>query len=49
MTIMDLSDFFILTTKINDYRVYTNNINEKEVVNVLKNSNLDDKGIINGI
>ena len=32
MTVMDLNDFFILTSKSNDYRVYTNNIDKKEVI-----------------
>ena len=46
MAIMDLSDFFILTIKNVDYRVYIFNINKKEAVNILKNSNLRDKGVL---
>ena len=29
MTVMDLSDFFVLTIKGNDYRVYISNIDKK--------------------
>ena len=32
MTVMDLSDFFILNIKNNDYRVYISNINKKEAI-----------------
>ena len=46
ITLMDLSDFFILTIKNVDYRVYISNIGKKEAVNILKNSNLDDKGVL---
>ena len=30
MTVMDLSDFFVLNIKGDDYRVYISNINKKE-------------------
>ena len=43
MIIMDLSDFLIVNIKGNDYRVYTNNIDKKEVIIIFKNSSLDDK------
>ena len=46
MTKMDLSDVFILNIKGNDYRVYISNFNNKEVTNILKNSDLRDKGIL---
>ena len=46
MTVMDLSDLFILNIKGNDYRVYTTNIDKKEAMLILKKSNLDDKGIL---
>ena len=46
MTVMDLSDFFILNTKNNDYRVYVSNIDKKEAIIILKCSNLDDKGVL---
>ena len=39
---MDLSDFFILNIKNNDYRVYITNID----MIVLKKSNLDDKVVL---
>ena len=32
MTVMDLSDFYILTIKGNDYRVYISNIDKKEAI-----------------
>ena len=32
MTVMDLSDFFILNIKNNDYRVYIRNIDKKEAI-----------------
>ena len=32
MTVMDLSDFFILNMKNNDYRVYISNIDKKEAI-----------------
>ena len=44
MTVMDLSDFFALKIKGNDYRVYIFNIDKKEAIIIFKNSNLDDKG-----
>ena len=44
MTVMDLSDFFILNMKNNDYRVYISNIDKKGAMIIFKISNLDDKG-----
>ena len=32
MTVMDLSDYFILNSKNNDYRVYISNIDKKEAI-----------------
>ena len=32
MTVMDLSDFYILPIKGNDYRVYISNIDKKEAI-----------------
>ena len=46
MTVMDLSDFFILTIKGNDYRVYVSNIDKKEALIIFKKSNLDDKEVL---
>ena len=46
MTVMDLSDFFILNIKNNGYGVYTSNIDKKEAIIILKKSNLDDKGVL---
>ena len=36
MTVMNLSDFFILNIKNNNYRVYISNIYKKEAIFVLK-------------
>ena len=46
MTVMDLSDFFILSIKNNNYRVYISNIDKKEAITILKSSNLDYKGVL---
>ena len=46
MTIMNLSDLFVLNIKNVDYRVYFSGIDKKEAVNVLKNSNLSDKRVL---
>ena len=46
MTVMDLSDFFVLNIKDNDYRVYISNIDKKEAINICKNINLSDKGVL---
>ena len=45
MTVMNLSDFFILNIKNNDYRVYISNIDEKEAI-IIKKTNLDNKGAL---
>ena len=46
MNVMDLSDFFVLNIKANNYRVYIPGIDKKEALKFLKNSTLDDKGIL---
>ena len=46
MTVMNVSDFFILNIKGIDYRVYSSGIDKKEAVNILNNSKLDDKGVL---
>ena len=46
MTVMNLSDFFIIKVKGVHYRVYISNIDKKEAVNIFKNSDLDDKGVL---
>ena len=46
MTVMDLSDSFILNIKNNDYRVYISNIDKKEAIIIFKNSNLDYKRVL---
>ena len=46
MTVMNLSNFFVVTIKNADYRVYINSINKKEAVNILNSSKLDDKGVL---
>ena len=43
---MDLSDFFILNTKGNDYRVYISELNKKEAMIIFKKSNLGNKGVL---
>ena len=45
-TVMDLSDFFILNIKNNDYRVYISNTDKKEAIIIFKKSNLNDKGVL---
>ena len=42
ITVMDLSDFFILSIKNNDYRLYISNIDKKQAISILRKSNLDD-------
>ena len=46
MTVMDLSDLFVLTVKNVDYRVYISGIDKKEAINIYKNSDLGDKGLL---
>ena len=46
MTVMDLRDFFILSSKGFDYRVYISEIDKKEAMIILKKSNLDDDGVL---
>ena len=43
---MDLSDFYILNIKDNNYRVYITNIDKKEIMIIFKKSNLDHKGVL---
>ena len=45
MTIMDLSDSFIINIKNNHYSVYISNIDKKGAIINIK-SNLDDKGVL---
>ena len=40
MTVMDLSDFFVLRIKGAEYRIYISGIDKKEAMIVLKSSNL---------
>ena len=46
MTVMSLSDFFIMNIKGIDYRVYIANIDKKDAVNILNNSDLSNKGVL---
>ena len=46
MAVMDLSDFYVLNIKNNDYRVYISGIDKKEAIIILKKSDLDDKGTL---
>ena len=46
LTVMDLSDFFILNIKNNDCRGCISNIDKKEAIVISKKSSLDDKGVL---
>ena len=46
MTVMNLSDFFVLNIKGVDYRLYIYGIGKKEAVNILKNSILSVKSVL---
>ena len=45
MTIKNLSNFFVVTIKNVDYRVYITGVDKKAAVFILKNSDLSDKGV----
>ena len=46
MTVKNLRDFFILTIKNVDYRVYIVDVDKKTAAYLLKNSVLNDKGVL---
>ena len=46
MTVLNLSDFFVVTMKNVDYRVYITGVDKKATVFILKNSDLSDKGVL---
>ena len=46
MTVQNLSDFFVVTVKNIDYRVYIANVDKKAAIYLLNNSILSDKGVI---
>ena len=46
MTVMNLSDFFIVTIRGVDYRVYIIGVDKKAAVFILKNSVLGNKGVL---
>ena len=46
MTVQNLSDFFVITIKNIDYRVYFAGIHKKAAVFILKNSDFNDKGVL---
>ena len=46
MVVQNINDFFILTVKNVGYRVCIANIDKKDAINVLNNSNLHDKGVL---
>ena len=46
MTVQNLSDFFVVTIKNADYRVYITGVDKKAAVFILKNSDLSDKGVL---
>ena len=46
MTVQNLSDFFVVTIKMVDYRVYITGVDKKAAVFIFKNSDLGDKGVL---
>ena len=46
MAVINLSDFFILTIKTIDYRVYNANTDKKATLYFLNNPDLNDKGVL---
>ena len=46
MVVQNLSDFFIVTIKNIDYRVYIANVDKKAAIYLLNNSLLADEGVI---
>ena len=46
MTVQNLNDFFVVTIKNVDYRVYISGVDKKAAVFILKNSDLYDKGVL---
>ena len=46
MTVQNLSNFFVLTIKNVDYRVYITGAYKKAAVFILQNSDLSDKGVL---
>ena len=46
MTMQNLSDFFVVTVKNIDYRVYIANVDKNAAIYLLNNSILSDKSVI---
>ena len=46
MTVQNLSDFFVVTIRDVDYRIYITGVNKKAAVFIFKNSDLSDKGVL---
>ena len=46
MGVQNLNDFFIVTIKNVDYRVYFTGVDKKASIFILKNSDLSDKGVL---
>ena len=46
MGVQNLSEFFIVTTKNVDYRVYITGVDKKAAAFILKNSDLSNKGVL---
>ena len=46
MTVQNLSDFFVVTIKNADCKVYITGVDKKSAVFILKKCNLSDKGIL---
>ena len=46
LTVQNFSDFFVVTIKNVDYRVYITGVDKKAAAFILKNSDLSDKGVL---
>ena len=46
MAVQNLSDFFVVTIKNVDYRVYITGVDKKAAVFISKNSDLSDRGVL---
>ena len=46
MTVQNLNDFFVVTIKNVDYRLYITGVDKKADIFIFKNSDLSDKGVL---
>ena len=46
MNVQNLSNFFVVTIKNVDYRLYITGVDKKAAVFIFKNSDLSDKGVL---